>query len=61
MDHQTKFLKCERCDSIDAWCHRQNTNYCDEEANFVTLCQECKDENDEYWAEMWDELRRNIF
>jgi hypothetical protein len=61
MDHQAKFLKCERCDSINAWRHRQNTNYVDEEANFVTLCQECKDENDEYWQEMWEELRNNLF
>ena len=48
-------VQCERCDSRNATKHRQNTSYVDDEFNFVTLCPICKEDNDEYWQERWDE------
>lgn len=32
---------------------RQNTQYVDDERNYVHLCDECMIQNEEYWAEMW--------
>ncbi len=32
---------------------RQNTQYVDDEFNWVTLCPECMDACDEYWAEIF--------
>lgn len=48
---------CEHCgtESGEVVRHRQNTQYVNQEMNFVTLCPECKAENDEYWEERWAE------
>lgn len=34
---------------------RQNTQYMHEESNWVTCCDECFEEIEEYWAERWAE------
>jgi len=34
--------------------HR-NTQYVDEESNYLTACRECQDMDDEYFAERWAE------
>ena len=34
---------------------RQNTQYIQEESNWVTCCDECFEEVEEYWAERWAE------
>lgn len=34
---------------------RQNTAYHEDEKNFFTGCRTCEEENDRYWAEMWNE------
>ena len=50
-------LKCEGwegpCDRNDAERQRQNTAYCDDERNWVTLCPDCMKSNDAHWADMW--------
>lgn len=33
--------------------YRQNTQYTNEESNWVLLCEECRELNDEYWDDMW--------
>lgn len=48
--------RCERPGCLmPAYRRRQDTAYADEELNYVTLCAEHHAENDEYWAERWDE------
>ena len=34
---------------------RQNTAYVDDTLNFFTGCKSCEEENDAYWAEMWNQ------
>ena len=34
---------------------RQNTAYNDEESNWVHLCDQCFEQNEKYWGEMWSE------
>jgi hypothetical protein len=45
---------CQRTDVIVVTYH-QNTQYVDEASNWVTLCDPCRKENDEYWEAMWAE------
>jgi hypothetical protein len=47
--------ECEACGNPNGERYRQNTQYCNDEYNFVTLCPECRIENDEHWAYMWKE------
>jgi len=37
---------------------RQNTQYEDDERNFGTFCKEHQKDVDEYWDEMWKDVRR---
>jgi hypothetical protein len=50
-----KYNPCERCGKEDSEKYRQNTFYENEDDNWVTLCEYCRKENDEYWEEMWRE------
>jgi len=34
---------------------RQNTQYVKDESNYVFLCDECMEINNEHWQERWDE------
>ena len=43
------------CESKNATRYRQNTQYVDEESNWVTLCPDCATANDEHWSDMWSE------
>lgn len=47
---------CEHCGCEDGTVkfRRQNTACIYEKSNWVVLCDECYRENEEYWAEMWD-------
>lgn len=45
---------------MPAYRRRQDTAYADEELNYATLCAEHHAENDEYWAERWDEYWSDI-
>ena len=51
--------KCERCGALDnVVTYRQRTMYENGKDNMVTLCEPCRQENDEYWDEKWDEYYR---
>lgn len=51
------------CQGVDGSCEnegirrRQNTAYAVDEFNWVTMCDECFELNEAYWAEQWRELR----
>lgn len=34
---------------------RQNTEYADEESNYITVCMECYEQIVDYWNERWEE------
>lgn len=55
-----KVGECECCGDPGGVRYRQNTMYNDDERNFVTLCPECRIENDEHWEEMWKEYYRGL-
>ena len=54
------------CHGFDAPCshigkiRRQNTQYVDDERNWVFLCNECNKRNEEYWADMWREYYASV-
>lgn len=47
------------CESMNAKRRPQNTRYCDEERNWVTLCDDCMKLNRAYWADMWADYYSN--
>lgn len=49
------FLKCRYCGKSPAISYHQRTAYFDEESNWVVFCEEHKEENDEFWDDMWYE------
>ena len=50
-------LICQQCKKRGAERRRQNTAYQNDESNFATLCNECQEQANEYWAERWLEAR----
>lgn len=50
-------MKCVGCKERkpDAHRRRQYTAYVEEEQNWKVLCDDCQEENDEYWHEQWQE------
>ena len=50
-----KLLFCQICGDPGAKKRRQMTNYNNDKQNYATLCEECQNENDKYWTEMWRE------
>lgn len=36
--------------------YRQDTAYVDDAMNFFTGCYECKECNDDYWQDMWEQV-----
>lgn len=61
---QLKRLGVPLCDGFCGPCfrigkkQRQNTQYNNEEDNWVFLCDNCMKENDAHWEERWDEFYR---
>ena len=49
--------KCPCCGDCSGTVERRrrNTAYVDDECNFLNSCQECKDLDDEQFAELWAE------
>lgn len=56
---QSESLICERCGKSNAIHYHQRTMYESEVSNWVTLCESCKEENDSYWDEKWEEYYRD--
>lgn len=51
---------CDRCERPGAERYHQNTRYVEEERNWVTLCSECRKENDEHWNQMWSDYYSDV-
>ena len=49
-----KCLKCEQ-ESETVQRRRQSTAYVDEESNWVTVCNDCFEEIEECWKELWEQ------
>lgn len=39
---------------------RQLSQYHNDESNWLTACQDCNDEADEYWRERWQEYYSGV-
>jgi hypothetical protein len=52
----SRFKRCQRCRRLGAKTYRQRTRYEDDAQNIVTLCPDCRQENDEHWDMMWLEV-----
>ena len=50
-----KVIICQHCKKEGAEKRRQNTAYVDDKLNFATLCDDCQEEANKYWAEQWAE------
>lgn len=54
------------CQGFDSPCwhfgkkRRQNTQYVDDERNFVFMCDKCAKINSEHWQEMWNDYWRSV-
>ncbi len=48
---------CDKCEKLFKYprIYAQNTAYTEDHMNYVCLCSGCRDENDKYWEEMWEE------
>ncbi len=54
-------LICEWCSATEGVIrYHQNTQYVDKERNWVTLCPECRVENDENWREQWRDYWNSV-
>ena len=53
------------CPCCDKWfrrvrTERRLTRYVDEADNWLTCCRECRDRDDEYWSDMWEQYYGSI-
>ena len=54
------------CTGFDSPCgkparfRRQNTQYAEEISNWVCMCDDCFDKNEEYWTDRWEEYYSGI-
>lgn len=46
--------RCVYCKEPNAHVQRQRTSYVNDISNWTCLCEECAEENDEHWQEMWE-------
>lgn len=48
---------CHKCEQEDPTTirRRQNTAYVHEESNWITVCDTCFEDVEEYWKEMWEQ------
>jgi hypothetical protein len=46
-------MDCQFCGNKNAERYRQRTSYVKEERNWVTLCPECRADNNQHWDDMW--------
>ena len=47
--------RCQLCHQNMAYPRQMLSNYIDERRNWNTLCDECYDEIQDYWREMWQD------
>ena len=51
---------CERYFRYGITTQRRNTAYVEEADNWLTSCKECHDEDDSYFADLWDQYYESI-
>ena len=51
---------CEKCRIKFGQWRRQNTQYYIDRSNWVFLCDDCQEENEEYWAERWSDYNAGL-
>lgn len=40
---------------------RRNTSYVDDASNWITACKECREDDHEYYAELWNDYYSSIW
>lgn len=40
--------------------HRRGSQYIDERNNWMTGCKECRDNDDEYFADLWEQFHSGL-
>lgn len=66
MDKRNWFQKLfGYCPCCEKWFRRvrtlrQATQYIDDDQNWFTGCKKCDEQNDEYWADMWEQYYGSI-
>ena len=53
-------ITCACCQLRPGEWRRQNTQYTDDRLNWVFLCDDCQEENEEYWAERWSDYNAGL-
>ena len=54
---------CPCCERYFRWpvtTQRRNTQYIEESANWLTACKACHEEDDAYFADLWDQYYSSI-
>jgi cytochrome c553 len=60
---QMLFGYCPCCERYFRWhvkTQRRNTAYCDETQNWLTACKACHKEDEEYFADLWEQYYSSI-
>jgi hypothetical protein len=60
---QKLFGYCPCCERYFRWqvkTQRRNTAYCDESQNWLTACNECQRQDEEYFADLWEQYYSSI-
>ena len=60
-----KAILINRCPECGRWfslpvIESQRTMYQDKYSNYFCGCKECREENNRYWDEMWEDYYKNI-
>lgn len=51
---------CERYFRFGVKTQRRASAYCDESENWLTACKECHEQDDAYFADLWDQYYSSI-
>ena len=52
---------CETYFKYSVKTSRRNTQYCDEASNWLTACKDCQDEDEAYFADLWQSYYGSIW
>ncbi len=63
LQFHTPLVWCPMCEKKkrDVMRRRQNTSYFNEALNWVVCCNECFDEIEQHWADLWAEYYANCY
>ncbi len=53
--------RCERYFRYNVKTVRRNTAYVEESNNWITACKECREDDYEYFAELWNDYYSSIW